>query len=394
MARGFPFRSPAAGVVSSASVDPRCAAAELRITVFDSSGHPVPGAIVTTRNGKQILTKTQTGPTGAATIETPQQPQFDLVAAKVGFEDAVVKSTDAKDPIRLVLEPAAAHESVEVKATASAVEAGASEPTHLPAAVVKELPSKPATVSDALPLVPGVIRKPDGAIELSASPEHRSALIVNSADVTDPATGQFGLTVPIDSVETVSVYQTLFLAEYGRFTAGLISVEIQARRRKIQVGTQRPVPRFRHPRVAWHLRGLRDATPPPQLQKDPSSPTASSSPKASSTRSARPRFTPCPFRSISASRPGVNSFTPRSIGSYRRRTSSPAPPTSLPKDSRLRHPRFLPIPFPPHPTPASAQLHRNHHRQVERRRRPARQHSRQPSSTRTPLGPRGAADLR
>ena len=47
-------------------------------------------------------------------------------------------------------------------------------------------------------------------------------LIVNSADVTDPATGQFGLTVPIDSVEAVSVYQTPFLAEYGRFTSGVV----------------------------------------------------------------------------------------------------------------------------------------------------------------------------
>jgi hypothetical protein len=236
-----------------------CAAGQLHVSVFDSSGRPVPGAIVTTRSAKQILTKTQTDPAGNAVIETPDRPDFDIVAAKVGFEDAVLKSADAKDPIRLTLDPAAARESVEVKATASAVEAGATEPTHLPAAVVKELPSKPATVSDALPLVPGVVRKPDGAIELSASPEHRSALIVNSADVTDPATGQFGLTVPIDSVETVSVYQTPFLAEYGRFTAGLISVETKRGGEKFKWELNDPFPDFAI--RSWHLRGLRDATP-------------------------------------------------------------------------------------------------------------------------------------
>jgi len=51
---------------------------------------------------------------------------------------------------------------------------------------------------------------------ISAGGEQRSAMIVNSADVTDPATGQFGLTIPIDSVETLNVYQTPYLPEYGR----------------------------------------------------------------------------------------------------------------------------------------------------------------------------------
>jgi len=92
-------------------------------------------------------------------------------------------------------------------------------------ATVKELPTRPATVADAAPADPGIVRSPEGGLRISGGAEHRSALIVNSADVTDPATGQFGLTVPIDSVETLNVYQTPFLAEYGRFTAGLVSVE-------------------------------------------------------------------------------------------------------------------------------------------------------------------------
>jgi len=68
------------------------------------------------------------------------------------------------------------------------------------------------TVADALPLIPGVLREPGGGLILSSSPENRSALVVNSADVTDPATGQFGLTVPMDSVEVLNVYQTAYLA--------------------------------------------------------------------------------------------------------------------------------------------------------------------------------------
>ena len=94
---------------------------------------------------------------------------------------------------------------------------------------------------------------------ISASAEHRSALIVNSADVTDPATGQFGLTVPIDSVEAMNVYQAQYLAEYGRFTAGLVSVETRRGGDQWKWELNDPLPEFRI--RSGHLRGLKTATP-------------------------------------------------------------------------------------------------------------------------------------
>jgi hypothetical protein len=151
------------------------------------------------------------------------------------------------------------HETVDVEASVPPVEQGASTPTKLPPEVARELPSRPANVAEALPLVPGVVRKPDGALQISGSAEHRSSLIVNSADVSDPATGQFGLTVPIDSVEALNVYQTPYMAEYGRFTAGLVSVETRRGGEKWKWELNDPFPDF-YVR-SWHLRGLRDATP-------------------------------------------------------------------------------------------------------------------------------------
>ncbi|MBZ5586393.1 MAG: hypothetical protein LAQ30_30240, partial [Acidobacteriia bacterium] len=104
-----------------------------------------------------------------------------------------------------------------------------------------------------------VARTPGGGLQISGSGEHRSAMIVNSADVTDPATGQFGLTVPIDSVETLNVFQTPFLAEYGRFTAGLVSVETRRGTDEWKWELNDPFPEFFI--RSWQLRGLRDATP-------------------------------------------------------------------------------------------------------------------------------------
>ena len=150
----------------------------------------------------------------------------------------------------MTLVPALERTQVEVKGEGSAVEQGSSPATAVSGQLAKEMPSRPATVADALPLVPGVVREPGGALRISDSPENRSALIVNSADVTDPATGQFGITVPMDSVQTVNVYQTAFLAEYGRFTAGLVSVETKRGGDKWKWELNDPVPRVSHPQLA------------------------------------------------------------------------------------------------------------------------------------------------
>jgi hypothetical protein len=145
--------------------------------------------------------------------------QYTIRAAVPGFEpiDRIVRvEGPATTNLEIVVSQAAKHhESVEVKDTVSPVESGSSMPQTLPVDAAKEVPSRPATVADALPLIPGITRSPGGGLQISGAGEHRSALLVNSADVTDPATGQFGTTVPIDTVQSLDVYQTSYLAEYG-----------------------------------------------------------------------------------------------------------------------------------------------------------------------------------
>src|SRR5262249_5525789 len=114
-------------------------------------------------------------------------------------------------------------------------------------------------VADTLPLVPGVAREPDGGIAISGSGEHRSALVVNAADVTDPATGQFGLTVPIDSVETINVLKNPYLAQYGRFTTGVVAVETRRGGEKWNFELNDPMPEFRI--RSRRLRGLKEFEP-------------------------------------------------------------------------------------------------------------------------------------
>jgi hypothetical protein len=231
----------------------------IEVSVIDSGNLPIPGVRIEVKLAGRRIAAAFTDETGHASFPDMAPLAYEITAAKDGFETARLNAADPVQPVRFTLAPAAQHESVKVMASSVPIDQASTASVELTPQKVKELPSRPATVTDALPMVPGVVRKPDGGLEISGSPEHRSSLIVNSADVTDPATGQFGLTVPIDSVQSITVYQTPFLAEYGRFTAGLVSVETRRGGEEWKWELNDPFPDFYI--RSYHLRGVRDATP-------------------------------------------------------------------------------------------------------------------------------------
>ena len=111
------------------------------------------------------------------------------------------------------------------------------------------MPDRPATVADALPMLSGVVREPGGGLVISATPEHRNALIVELRGCHDPATGQIRVDRAIDSVEVLNVYQTPYLAEFGRFTSGLVSVRPNAAA-KVELGAERSSAGILHSQLA------------------------------------------------------------------------------------------------------------------------------------------------
>ena len=237
----------------------------ITVIAVDAANRPAPGIRVELQRKAASAASpgALTDDHGRAVFADLQPGIYQLTITGEGFETIhreVDLSAGQSVSLDVTLTPSLARkESIEVKETVSPVEQGASPPASVSAQAVKQLPNRPATVSDALPMTPGVAREPGGALVISASPEHRSALIVNSADVTDPGTGQFGLTVPIDSVQAINVFQSPYLAEYGRFTAGLVSVETRRGGEKWKWELNDPLPEFFI--RSWHLQGLRTATP-------------------------------------------------------------------------------------------------------------------------------------
>ena len=239
--------------------------ARLRVTARDEADRAVTAVVVELKRGGGAVMKTATDDKGVADFANVAPGTYEVVVSKEGLETlnqpGVTVTADAPVEVNFTVVPKVnLSDSVTVEAGSDAhVEKAASTPSELGRATVKELPGKPATVKDTLPLVPGVVRSPEGEIKISGQGEHRSALIVNSADVTDPATGQFGATVPVDSVETISVFKTPYLAQYGRFTAGVVSVETRRGGDKWDFEINDPLPEFR----IWsgQLRGIREASP-------------------------------------------------------------------------------------------------------------------------------------
>ncbi len=263
----FQVGAMAAVLLFSLSAFAQQPARTVRVIVQEENGAAIPAAVVTLKRGNELIATINTDEKGEAVASNFSAGKYEITVAKDGFQPRtqgnVNLSDDASVEIKFTLvTKIEVTDKVEISAGASAValpEQTSSTGTELQAAQVRYLPNKPTTVTDTLPLVPGVIRTFQGEIKISGSSENRSAFVVNSADVTDPATGQFGMTVPVDAVQTINVFKTPYLAQYGRFSAGVVSVETKRGGEKWNFELNDPLPEFRY--LDGHLRGLREATP-------------------------------------------------------------------------------------------------------------------------------------
>lgn len=232
--------------------------------MHDSSGNPVAGATVSVGSERNPGTGRSTNTEGLVEFDNVACGVRVLHAAKDGFHNLTSNRFELQagraTEVELTLEPLVVRGSVEVHDTVATVEqSSSSETQQLHPDDVKNLPYRPATVSETLPLTPGIVQAPDGEAKINGSGEHRSALVVNSADVTDPATGRFGPTVPIDSVDTLQVLNTPFLAQYGHFTSDVVTVETRRGGDAWHGEINDPLPGFRW--RSWHMRGIQDDTP-------------------------------------------------------------------------------------------------------------------------------------
>ena len=121
------------------------------------------------------------------------------------------------------------NESVTVSASSDGVEPPEAAPaTTVTQRMLQTVPLAQERFLNALPLVPGVVRGPDGQIDVKGGRPSQSGLTVNSSNVTDPITGEYAINLPVEAVESLQVITNPYAAEYGNFTAGVTAVETRA----------------------------------------------------------------------------------------------------------------------------------------------------------------------
>jgi hypothetical protein len=184
----------------------------------------------------------------------------DLQGFKAATKAVAVKPGEEVD-VALRLDADALHEEVTVTGSAQAVESTpmAAHVETFDAAKLTVAPIASDRFQDALPLIPGVVRGPDGLLNIGGARSNQTALKFNNADGTDPVTGDDAVALPIDAVSSVEVREAAFAPEYGLSTGAVTIVDTQrgGDKWRTTVNDLEPRPRIRD----GGIHGLESWTP-------------------------------------------------------------------------------------------------------------------------------------
>ena len=204
---------------------------DIRGTVFTSNSDgkrsPIPGAKISLRgadSSRETVADEQAGYEFSGL--TPGVYQVEATAPGLSGSNTVTVTPGTKAEASIELEVAQLKESVTVTASAEGPSpAETSEQTTIGRSAIINAPTQSDRVDALLPLIPGVVRGPDGLINMKGARSSQGGALINSANVTDPATGNPAMTLPIDVVQSVKVVSNPYDPEYGRLTGAVSSVE-------------------------------------------------------------------------------------------------------------------------------------------------------------------------
>lgn len=200
----------------------------------------------------QITKETRSDAAGTYLIDSLPPGKYKITATAPGLSGAteVTVTAGATAVASLNLELLAVSSSVTVTADATPNDVasiqGSSQISTISAATIEHAPSRTERFDSYLPLVPGVVRGPDGLINMKGSRATQSGWLLNSTNVTDPATGGQAMNLPVDVVSSVKVISNPYDPEYGKFTGAVSSVETRTGNfEKRHVSVQNILPRLR-----------------------------------------------------------------------------------------------------------------------------------------------------
>jgi hypothetical protein len=230
------------------------------VLVADSAGSSYVSGALLLLSGPENL-KAASDANGQFNFASVSPGTYTIEASAPGLEGHLSVRVDSGQVavVSLKLELAATTSSVTVTDTIQNADITTATQT-VEEKTIDDAPNSDQRFETLLPLVPGVVRGPDGRINMKGVRNTQSGALVNSSNVTDPASGGPAINLPIDVVSSVQVISDPFDPQYGKFTGALSTVETKTGDyEKPHFSIQNVVPRWRD--RGGSIAGLGAATP-------------------------------------------------------------------------------------------------------------------------------------
>ena len=270
-----------------------------------------------------VLAKTITDGAGQVTFPDVPAGRYVVKATRPGFvpTDSAPFDVRAGETAQVLLDIQLTFvaPSVEVRAPTSPTQSvqPVSTSDMLSGSVLDIAPLEGDDFQSLLPLLPGVVRGPDGRLRAKGGQPTQGALQISSASLIDPSTGDFDLELPGQSLESVEVLANPFAAEYGRFSTSVDADSHQARHQRL--GDQAGQPHAAVPQGVQRHARVRAALLDPRAAPEE---TGCSSRRTSSSATSTIRSRACRTSRTSGSRASIRS--PASTACSRRGIRSAA----------------------------------------------------------------------
>ena len=211
--------------------------------VVDQTGLPLPGVQIEVTRGPDVVTTTVSGADGTFSIAAVAADAVVNLTLD-GFEPAHIPASRVA---RVVLEVAHATESTTVVASVLTSSGAAMETlgSRMTAQLAQRLPEPRPRILQSLPLLPSVVRGPDGLLRIGGTRPHESSLWVDGFDVTDPVTLTSAIDLPNESVKGMAVLREPTAATFSGSLGSLASIETAPGGDRFAAGIQGFIPRPR-----------------------------------------------------------------------------------------------------------------------------------------------------
>jgi len=186
------------------------------VKLTSPSAGPAPQSTVTDAEGHYQFTQLAAG---TYTIEASADGfKTWSTTITLGANQALVKD--------IVLQISSVNQQVEVQGEAAEI---ATQNVAITATVntdqLESLPLPTQKFTEALSLIPGVVRTHTGKLTFKGQAESQGMLVVDSAENVDPVSGSFSIPIPVDIIQSMTVYSLPESSQYGGFTGGLTTIE-------------------------------------------------------------------------------------------------------------------------------------------------------------------------